>query len=261
MTRPLAASFPRATTPEAASSSRRACPLHALPAVERAGSAEPVSVLCVDDHAVLVDGLASCFAADGRLRLVGSLASADDLNATVAKLRPDIVLLDVELPGIDTFEAADRLRHADPGRRFAFLSGHLRSGCLAAAAGCGAWGYFAKVDPPASLVSGLLEIARSRPGAFVTGPSVRGMCLSDGDGRLSLGEGDRPRTRLGLLTVRELEVLRLIGKGRSRGEIASELARSPKTVDGHQERMMKKLGITTRNELMRFSIREGLAEA
>ncbi|MFM7051902.1 MAG: response regulator transcription factor [Planctomycetota bacterium] len=70
-----------------------------------------------------------------------------------------------------------------------------------------------------------------------------------------------PETLLESLTQREIEILRLIGKGLSRGEIGEELARSPKTVDGHQERIMKKLNIETRAELMRFAIREGLAQA
>ena len=256
------ASWPvQATSLASGAASRRATPLDATSPPARASGSEAVSVLCVDDHAVLIDGLASCFAADGRVRLIGSLPTADRLTALVAKLQPNIVLLDVELPGIDAFEAADRLRHADPSRRFAFLSGHLRSGNIAAASKCGAWGYFAKVDPPSSLVAGLLEIARGRQGSFVTGPSPRSLVLGADGGRLAADPNDRPRIRLALLTVRELEVLRLIGKGRSRCEIAAELARSPKTVDGHQERMMKKLGIVTRNELMRFSIREGLAEA
>ncbi|MEY3232311.1 MAG: hypothetical protein RL689_2400, partial [Planctomycetota bacterium] len=121
---------------------RRATPLDAASPPIRAAGGQAVTVLCVDDHAVLIDGLASCFAADGRVRLIGSLPTADRLTATVATLQPDIVLLDVELPGIDAFEAADRLRHADPTRRFAFLSGHLRSGSIAAAARSGAWGYF-----------------------------------------------------------------------------------------------------------------------
>ncbi len=240
---------------------RRASPIDRSDASPRRFTGEPVSVLCVDDHSMVIDGLGACFASDGRLRLVGGLSSAERLPAAVAALKPDIVLLDVELPGIDSFEAADRLRHADPGRRFAFLSGHLRSGCVDAASRSGAWGYFAKVDPPSSLVAGLLEIARGRPGTFVAGPSVQGLFTHASNGCPADDPSERMQTRLGQLTVRELEVLRLIGKGRSRCEIASELARSPKTVDGHQERMMKKLGIATRNELMRFSIREGLAEA
>lgn len=250
-----------ATSAAGAATSRRATPLDANSPPLRTSGGVAVSVLCVDDHAVLIDGLASCFAADGRVRLIGSLPTADRLTAEVAKLHPDIVLLDVELPGIDAFEAADRLRHADPARRFAFLSGHLRSGTIEAASKCGAWGYFAKVDSPSSLVAGLLEIARGRSGSFVVGPSARGLVVAADGGRHAADPNDRLRTRLGLLTVRELEVLRLIGKGRSRCEIASELARSPKTVDGHQERMMKKLGIESRSDLMRFAIREGLAQA
>jgi DNA-binding NarL/FixJ family response regulator len=70
-----------------------------------------------------------------------------------------------------------------------------------------------------------------------------------------------PDTLLGSLTPREAEILRLIGKGLSRAQIAAQIYRSVKTVDGHQDRMMKKLGIKVRADLMRFSIREGLAQA
>jgi DNA-binding CsgD family transcriptional regulator len=72
---------------------------------------------------------------------------------------------------------------------------------------------------------------------------------------------DRPATLLESLTAREKEILRLIGGGLSRIQIAAQISRSPKTVDGHQDRMMRKLGIPTRADLMRFAIREGLAEA
>ncbi len=70
-----------------------------------------------------------------------------------------------------------------------------------------------------------------------------------------------PMTLLSSLTSREAEILRLIGKGLSRVQIGAQLCRSVKTVDGHQDRMMKKLGIVTRADLMRFAIREGLAQA
>ena len=74
-------------------------------------------------------------------------------------------------------------------------------------------------------------------------------------------DGAEPATALSLLSPREVPVLRLIGKGLSRTQIAHELSRSAKTIDGHQERMMKKLGITSRADLMRFAIREGFTEA
>src|SRR5688572_6421151 len=131
-----------------------------------------VRILCVDDHAVLVEGLKAQFAIEGRIRIVGRLASAEKLLEEVARLKPDVVLLDIEMPGPDVFEVADRLRHMHPKLRFVFLSAHIRDGYLAAAFKCGAWGYFAKGDELEDIVVGLLEVARSSGGTFVMEPKV-----------------------------------------------------------------------------------------
>ncbi len=227
-------------------------------------------MLCVDDHAVLVEGLKAQFAIDGHLQVVGRLATAERLLDEVARLRPDVVLLDIEMPGPDVFEMADRMRRMHPGLRFVFLSAHIRDGYLAAAYKCGAWGYFAKGDELEDIVAGLKELAGSTAGTFVMGPKVRARCAQAAVGSPTLlpsspsdspAKNRAPSTPLESLTSREMEVLRLIGKGRSRVEIAKELSRSAKTIDGHQERMIRKLGIDSRAELMRFAIREGLAEA
>ncbi|MCW5756810.1 MAG: response regulator transcription factor [Phycisphaeraceae bacterium] len=209
----------------------------------------------MDDHRLLVDGLKAQFETDGRVRCLGTLDSADALVEAAERLDPDVVLLDVEMPGADAFEMADRLRQRRPNQRFAFLSAHVRDGYLSAAYRCGAWGYFAKGDELDDIVGGLVEIARSRQGTFVMGPKVREQCAPSG------GHAGPPRSSLDMLTDREVEVLRLIGKGLSRSEIAAELCRSAKTIDGHQDRMLKKLGVNSRAELMRLAIREGLAEA
>src|SRR5690606_10483526 len=103
-----------------------------------------IRVLCVDDHAVLVEGLKAQFAIDGQIACVGYLPSAEQLLEGVARLQPDVVMLDIEMPGPDVFETADRLRRAHPRVRFIFLSAHVRDEYLAAAYRCGAWGYFAK---------------------------------------------------------------------------------------------------------------------
>lgn len=235
---------------------------------DRGDDGAGVRVLCVDDHAVLVEGLKAQFAIDGRTRVVGRLATAEKLLEEVGRLKPDVVLLDIEMPGPDVFEMADRMRRQYPKLRFAFLSAHIRDGYLSAAYTCGAWGYFAKGDELEDIVAGVREIARSAGGTFVMGPKVRQRCAPAAGGRAgggsargALGGGGGPATALASLTEREVEVLRLIGKGMSRVEIAKELSRSPKTIDGHQERMMKKLGVGSRPELMKFAIREGLAEA
>lgn len=231
-----------------------------------------IHVLCVDDHEVLVEGLKAQFGIDGSIRLVGWLASADRLLEETARLKPDVVLLDIEMPGPDAFEMADRLRHLFPRVRVVFLSAHVRDGYIAAAYKCGACGYFSKGDDLKAITDGIHVVARhGAPGdashEFVMGPKVRERCLGPRPGPATARSRPKsrpdgpPTTPLSGLSDREIEVLRLIGKGRSRSEIAQELSRSAKTVDGHQDRIMRKLGIETRSELMRFAIREGLAEA
>ncbi|HVZ93392.1 MAG TPA: response regulator transcription factor [Phycisphaerales bacterium] len=253
-----------------ASRSTKATPRAAAPATGPAGSGGAgIRVLCVDDHAVLVEGLKAQFAIDGRIRVVGRLATAEKLLDEVARLQPDVVLLDIEMPGPDVFEMADRLRRAHPNLRFVFLSAHIRDGYLASAYNCGAWGYFAKGDELEDIVAGIKELARSTIGTFVMGPKVRQRCAEvtasptakPAPLNASVKKDGRPPTPLESLTSRELEILRLIGKGLSRVEISKQLSRSAKTVDGHQERMMKKLGVESRADLMRFAIREGFAEA
>jgi len=260
-----------ATMPEAPIRSlarRRQPDSVALPAAGRETGRATVRVICVDDHGVLVEGLRAQFAIDGGIRCVASLESAEELIDAVATHRPDVVVLDIEMPGPDVFEVADRLRHLHPETRFVFLSAHIRDGFLASAYRCGASGYFAKGDELEEITEGIRRVARCAEGTFVMGTKVRARCqpprkqgVRASAGSLRAASTGAPNTLLDSLTQRELEVLRLIGKGLSRGEIGEELARSPKTIDGHQERIMKKLHVETRAELMRFAIREGLAQA
>ena len=226
-----------------------------------------IRVLCVDDHAVLVEGLKAQFAIDQHIECVGYLPSAAGLLEMVEKLKPDIVMLDIDMPGPDVFETADRLHHLNPDVRFVFLSAHVRDGYLTAAYKSGAWGYFAKGDDLDSIVTGIKEVAANDEGVFVMGPKVRQHCRPVKAGAsasrkdTSDSKNPEPATSLQRLTPREIEILRLIGKGLSRTDIARELSRSAKTIDGHQERIMKKLAIESRTDLMRLAIREGLAEA
>ncbi|MGD9789197.1 MAG: response regulator [Phycisphaerales bacterium] len=231
----------------------------------------PVRLLCVDDHAFLVEGLSAQFSVAGRGRefqVIGRLATAQDLVREAQKLRPDVVLLDIEMPGPDPFEMADRLHRLDQRAKIVFLSAYVRDHYIAEAYRCGACGYFSKADEIEDIVEGLRQVAKGRgaDGDFVFGPKVKARCRPPKQrptlGGLRIAKREmQPPSRLETLSARELEVLRLIGKGLSRNEIAEALSRSAKTIDRHQERMLKKLGLGTRAELMRFAIREGLAEA
>ena len=251
--------------PGSAKSSRAVAQQVALqPAPQDASDGAGIRVLCVDDHAVLVEGLRAKFAVENRIRIVGSLASAERLLEETARLHPDIVLLDIEMPGPDIFEMADRLRHIHPGLRFIFLSAHVRDGYLAAAYKCGAWGYFAKGDELDDIIAGIGEIARSTAARFIMGPKVQARCRPATTGTAAGRRQNTPAgpaTALASLSSREIEILRLIGKGLSRVQIAAELSRSAKTIDRHQERMTKKLGLSNRIDLVRLAIREGFAEA
>lgn len=229
-----------------------------------------IRVLCIDDHAVLVEGLRAQFAIEGRIEVVGRLASAARMVDEVERLKPGAVLLDIELPGPDAFEMADRLRRAHPDVRIIVLSAHIRDAFISASFAAGASGYFSKSDELEEIVQGIITVMKSKAGGFLLSPKVREQCRPLAmHGYQSVrtierapGEDGTPSvTRLDMLTVRELEILRLIGKGLSRVQIGAQLCRSAKTIDGHQERIMKKLGIAARADLMRFAIREGLAQA
>lgn len=223
-----------------------------------------IRVLCVDDHGLVLEGMRAHFSATAvespgasrRIEMVGELSSADRLDEVVRELRPDIVLMDIEMPGADAFEMADRVARSHQSCRVIFLSAHSREAYARTAYKCGAYGYLSKADHPRELSDAIRTVARSPKGTFVLGPSVRDCC--------ALHQRDiacAPRTWMDALSSRETEVLRLIGKGLSRTEIAHQLCRSAKTIDGHQERIQRKLGIATRADLIRFAIREGLAVA
>jgi len=234
-----------------------------------------IRVLCVDDHALLVEGLKAQFAIDEDIVVVGRLPTAAKLIEEVERLHPDAVLLDIEMPGPDAFETASRLKHSHPKVKTIVLSAHIRDAFITASFSAGACGYFSKSDDLDDILNGIRDAVASPPGAFVLSPKVRELCRPSASKRqgaaqeaLTPAEQDSmfnnavpPRTLLSSLTAREVEILRLIGKGLSRNQIAQQLSRSAKTVDGHQDRMMRKLGIAARADLMRFAIREGLAQA
>ena len=226
-----------------------------------------VRVLSVDDHSLLLEGMRVQLGLDPEIDFVGGLPDPSNLLAEVERLRPDVVTFDVEMPGPEVFEMADRMRQRFPEVRFIFLSAHIRDSLLSAAYRAGASGYFAKGDDLRELAAGIKRVARAQRGTFVMGSKVLAQCpaaravKSVRRTRRAATDDAPPVCALDRLTSREIEVLRHIGNGKGRIEIGKTLSRSPKTVDGHQERIMKKLGIESRADLMRFAIREGLVQA
>ncbi len=211
-------------------------------------------VMCVDDHAFLAEGLMSRLGLEHDMEMVGRLESAQGLVDRVMEERVDVVLLDVEMPGPDPFEALQDLRRRCPGVKVLMLSAYIRDHYIDTAIRSGAWGYLSKSDSPESVVAAIRKAAR---GGFAFGPRVLERCQVDP----AAAAGAAPSSKLDALTPRELQVLRLIAQGKSRMEIARTLHRSPKTIDNHRAAIMEKLGIHSRVELARYALREGLAEA
>lgn len=213
----------------------------------------PTRVMCIDDHAVIIEGLRARISADPGMVFVGSLPSLDGIRDEIERLRPDVLLLDVEIPGADVFDAVRKLIGMNPGLRVVVLTAHIKDHYIDTAMSAGVAGYLSKCDDPSAIVE---AIRRAGSGEFVCSPDVRTrMRESARTGEVS---GSKSRSRLGLLTPRERQILRMIGLGHTRVEIAQVIHRSPKTVDSHRASIMEKLGIHDRVELARYAIREGL---
>ncbi len=189
------------------------------------------------------------------MQCVGRLMQADDLVRQAKESGADVVLLDLEMPGRDPLEALGDLLKASPEVKVLILSAHLKDSLIDMAVQRGAAGYFLKSDSPTAILQGIRDIVANKP-AFSVQVEER---LAGGR---DVGVGsDGSATRLQALTPRELEILRMIGQGLSRAEIAKRLFRSLKTVDAHHTAIMRKLDIHDRAELTRYVIREGLAQA
>ena len=204
----------------------------------------PIRVLCVDDHAFLVAGLQARLDVEPGMEFAGHLENADNLVAQVRRAKADIVLIDIEMPGADVFEAIHDLRHRCPDVRAILLSAHVRDQYLDSAFSSGAWGYLTKGDSPDEVIDGIRRVAL---GESVVSADVMARRRPEG-------------SRLARLTAREKQILRMIANGLSRTAIAERLCRSPMTIDNHRKSILKKLGIHDRVELVRYAIAEGLGE-
>ena len=205
---------------------------------------KPIRVLCVDDHAFLVAGLRARLDVEPGMEFVGRLDTANELVSHVRRTGADIVLMDIEMPGADVFEAIHDLRRRCPDVRTILLSAHVRDKYLDSAFASGAWGYLTKSDSPDEVIQGIWKVTN---GESAVSPDVMARQHTKG-------------SKLARLTTRETQILRMIANGMSRTDIAARLHRSPMTIDNHRKSILKKLGVHDRVELVRYAIAEGLGE-
>jgi DNA-binding NarL/FixJ family response regulator len=214
-----------------------------------APAAGPVDVVLVDDHLMFRTGVRACL--DARVRVVGEAASVDEAIASVRRYRPPVVLLDVHLPGGDGGGGAEVIRGcADllAGTRFLALSVSDSAEDVVAVIRAGARGYVTKAISGTDLSDAVLRVAG---GDAVFSPRLAGFVLdafgaTGGDIAIADDELDR-------LSAREREVMRLIARGYTYREVASELFISIKTVETHVSAVLRKLQLSSRYELTRWA--------
>ncbi len=214
-----------------------------------------ISLLLVDDHALVREMLSARLNAEPDMVVVGTAADADDAIGQAVRLRPDIVVMDVDMPGVLCFEAARVIQERCAGTRILFLSAFFHDRYVEQALAAKAAGYVIKADPPERIVAAIRSVAG---GASYFSEEVQERIVVSSEGtRLAA----RRQSRAATLTPRELEILRYIARGMAQKEVARTMHVSVPTVRTHTANLMKKLGIHDRVELTRFAIREGLAEA
>src|SRR5690242_11074256 len=171
-------------------------------------SGSQIRVLCVDDHTFLAEGLAARINQEWDMTCVGCLSSAERLVEDASRLRADVVLLDLEMPGPDALEALSELKRSNENVHVVVLSAHVRDHYIDQALRTGASGYFSKNDTPDAIIAGIRSVAQDQ--------SAFGTAVQDRITQSGTGENSQFDSKLNDLTPRELEVLRLIGKGLSR---------------------------------------------
>jgi two-component system response regulator NreC len=211
-----------------------------------------IRVLLADDHTLVRSGIARIVAEEPGMKVVGEVGDGSAAVEAALRLRPDVVLMDVEMPGMSGIEAARQIVEADPSLHVLMLTMYDLDDVLFEALQVGAAGYILK----GAAVDELLEAVRlvSAGDAYI-GPRMTTRLIRDYVSRSrSSGVEDEYET----LTAREQELLPLLADEQSNEEIARLLDLSPLTVRTHRQRVMQKLNLHTKSELLKYALRRGL---
>jgi DNA-binding NarL/FixJ family response regulator len=209
-------------------------------------------VLVADDHMIARTGIRHVLESEAEFEVVGEAASGTEALALTLKLHPDVVVLDISMPGVSGLEVAGRLRASSPETRILILSMHDQAEYVLESVRAGAHGYLLKDTAATELRDAIRAVCR---GGSYFSPPVANRLTAAVRGDQSAQHG------LDQLTGREREVLLGIAQGRTNKEIAGELGISHRTVETHRESLMRKLQLRTVAELTRFALSAGLVKS
>jgi len=210
----------------------------------------PIRVLIADDHAVLRAGLRMLLDAQTDMEVAGEAGDGSEVSRKARALQPDIVLMDLTMPGPPSGEVIRQVLRACPKTRVLILTMHDDSAYLASAMAAGAAGYVVKKVADSELLLAIRAVHAGRTFVDLT-QTLRPPQALPGSGRVQ-----RPKE----LSRRERDVLRLLAQGHSNQQIADHMSVSVKTVETYRTRLRQKLGLRERAELYRFAVESGILD-
>jgi DNA-binding NarL/FixJ family response regulator len=209
-----------------------------------------LSILLADDHRIVRQGLQAIFRTEPDFRVIGEAAAGPEVLRMVERLRPDILVLDIMLPGLSGLDVARETTRRSPRTRIVILSMHANEAYVVEALRAGAHAYVLKEEGAQELVTAIREVlaGRSYLSASLSEEAIREYGKRQADSTIEPYK---------ILSQRELEVLQLTAEGHSGVEIAERLFISPRTVESHRANIMRKLGVRNQKDLVRYAVQRG----
>ena len=210
-----------------------------------------ITVVLADDHPILRQGLRTLLEAEGDFAVIGEEADGLKVVELVERLQPDVLLLDVRMPGLTGLEITRQIVQRARTTRIVILSMHANETYVLEALRNGAAGYVLKDAPPTDMLTAVREVTAGRR---YLSPALSERAIAAYAHQAQGSPADAYET----LTTREREILQLAAESTSLSEIAARLGISPRTVETHREHLMRKLGLQSQTDLIRYALRRGI---
>lgn len=210
---------------------------------------DPIRVLIVDDHAVVRQGLKAFLRTQDDIEFVGEAANGEEAIGQVKVLEPDVILMDLVMPGMDGITTMKRIKEGGTEARVIVLTSFSEDAQVVAAVKAGASGYLLKDVSPQDLIAAIRGV---HSGEAQLHPSIAAKLMQE------VAEPSTASQKADALTARELEVLRALARGMANKEIAVELGVAEKTVKTHVSAILRKLQVADRTQAALYAVREHL---
>ncbi|HFB39338.1 MAG TPA: response regulator transcription factor [Oceanithermus sp.] len=212
-----------------------------------------IRILLADDHALFRQGLRSLLEAEGDIRVIGEAKDGREALRAALETNPDVILMDIQMPGLDGAEATKEILKEKPDAKVVMLTMYRQDAYVFEAVKAGARGYLLKDASADELIDAVRRVAA---GEVLLDAELAEQIIQD----FRAKEAEIPKSRRADLTDREVQILRLLAQGATNQEIADELGISEKTVRNRLSEIFAKLHLNNRTQAALFAIREGLAD-